>query len=528
MREAVGEAVGVAVREAVGVAGPVLLLVPGQSVARAVGSGAVVTGTGAAAVADVVARLRPTLPDGTAIAVVGTAERLDPRLRPGQLVVASELWTAGCPGTEPGVPGSAWRRVLPSAELLAAELRREGHDVAVGAVATASHPSDVGVDERAALARAGALVLDHDSAWAAALADGDRPLAVVRAAEDLPGPGAMAAADTGRAAASLVSVRPPLERWARASADRPRHVVLAAQRSFCAGVERAIEIVERAIERYGPPVYVRRQIVHNTHVVSRLAAMGAVFVDELGEVPDTATVVLAAHGVAPAVREEAAGRSGFHVIDATCPLVAKVHHEARRYASRGYEIVLVGHADHEEVVGTVGEAPDRMHLVASVDEARRLDLEEPARVAYLTQTTLATDETGEVIGALRSRFPDIVGPSADDICYATQNRQDAVRAIARECDLLLVVGSANSSNTARLVEVARREGCRAELVEDAGQLRLSWLDGARTVGLTAGASAPESIVDEVVQALGRLGPIEIDERRTTDESVRFALPPQVR
>jgi 4-hydroxy-3-methylbut-2-enyl diphosphate reductase len=286
--------------------------------------------------------------------------------------------------------------------------------------------------------------------------------------------------------------------------------------------------VERAIERFGPPVYVRRQIVHNAHVVGRLAAMGAVFVEELDEVPDGATVVLAAHGVSPEVRAQAAGRDGFTVIDATCPLVAKVHHEAKRYASRGYDIVLIGHADHEEIVGTLGEAPERTHLVQTPDEVDGLSLEDGSPVAYLTQTTLAMDETAEVIGALRRRFPAIVGPSANDICYATQNRQDAVRAIARTCDLILVVGSANSSNTARLVEVARREGCRAELVEDAGQLRLSWLDGAGTVGLTAGASAPESLVAEVVQALSSLGPVEVAEHRTTTETVRFALPLQVR
>ncbi|MHB1852129.1 MAG: 4-hydroxy-3-methylbut-2-enyl diphosphate reductase, partial [Acidimicrobiales bacterium] len=223
-----------------------------------------------------------------------------------------------------------------------------------------------------------------------------------------------------------------------------------------------------------------------------------------------------------------AARHGFTVIDATCPLVAKVHHEARRYAARGYDIVLVGHDDHVEVIGTYGEAPDRMHVVATPDDVAELDLGAGAPVAYLTQTTLATDETAEIVDALRSKFPGLVGPSADDICYATQNRQDAVRAIASECDLLLVVGSANSSNTARLVEVARREGCRAELVEDAGQLRLSWLDGVATVGITAGASAPESLVADVVRALSALGPIDVDERRTTSESVRFALPPQVR
>ncbi|MGH9087617.1 MAG: 4-hydroxy-3-methylbut-2-enyl diphosphate reductase, partial [Acidimicrobiales bacterium] len=326
------------------------------------------------------------------------------------------------------------------------------------------------------------------------------------------------------ALAALARVRPALERWARAAGER--RVLLASPRSFCAGVERAIEIVERAIEQFGPPVYVRRQIVHNVHVVAELAGKGAVFVDELGAVPDGATVVLAAHGVSPAVRAEASEREDLRVVDATCPLVAKVHHEARRFASHGYEIALIGHADHEEVVGTLGEAP--MHLVQSAGDVAALAVPEGSQVAYLTQTTLATDETAAIVDALRDRFPDVVGPNADDICYATQNRQDAVRAMAAECDLVLVVGSANSSNTARLVEVARREGARAELVEDADQLRLAWLDGASTVGLTAGASAPEALVQQVIGALGRLGRLEVDERRTTEESVHFALPLQVR
>ncbi|MGH9099246.1 MAG: 4-hydroxy-3-methylbut-2-enyl diphosphate reductase, partial [Acidimicrobiales bacterium] len=361
---------------------------------------------------------------------------------------------------------------------------------------------------------------------AAALVSEERPLAVVRAVEDVPGPGAMAAVDAGHAAASLCGIREPIGRWARAC--RARRVVLASPRSFCAGVERAIEIVERALDRYGPPVYVRRQIVHNAHVVGRLAAMGAVFVEELDEVPDGATVVLAAHGVSPDVRDEAAARDGFTVIDATCPLVAKVHHEARRYAARGFDIILVGHEDHEEVVGTYGEAPEQMHVVGSATEVDALELAPGTPVAFLTQTTLATDETAQVVDALRRRFPGVVGPSADDICYATQNRQDAVRAIASECDLLLVVGSSNSSNTRRLVEVALREGCRAELVEDAGQLCLSWLDGAGTVGVTAGASAPELLVAEVVEALSALGPTEVVERKAVRETVRFALPSQVR
>src|SRR6516165_10596304 len=242
-----------------------------------------------------------------------------------------------------------------------------------------------------------------------------------------------------------------------------RRILLAAPRSFCAGVERAIDVVERALQRYGRPVYVRRQIVHNTHVVRDLESKGAIFVEELSDVPDGAVVVLAAHGVAPSVRDEADRRS-LLTVDATCPLVAKVHREARRYADAGYAIVLVGHADHEEIVGTVGEAPDEIALVATVDDVLRLQLPADRPVAYLTQTTLATDETGQVVDALRTRFPSLEGPAADDICYATQNRQDAVRLLAAECDVILVVGSRNSSNSNRLVKVARRAGCAAHLV----------------------------------------------------------------
>ncbi len=275
-------------------------------------------------------------------------------------------------------------------------------------------------------------------------------------------------------------------------------------------------------------MFVRRQIVHNVHVVADLEAKGAIFVAELDEVPDGATVVLAAHGVSPAVRAAAAERLDLTVIDATCPLVAKVHHEARRYLAQDYQIVLVGHADHEEVVGTVGEAPDRIQLVQGKEDVADLTFDDHDRVAYLTQTTLSIDEAAEVVSALRQRFPQLVGPTSNDICYATQNRQDAVRAIAHQCDLMLVVGSANSSNTARLVEVARRAGCRAELIEDASEIHLDWLDNVSRVGLTAGASAPETLVTEVIDMLSTLGPTTITEHRTTEETVQFSLPRQVR
>ena len=302
-----------------------------------------------------------------------------------------------------------------------------------------------------------------------------------------------------------------------------RRVLLAAPRSFCAGVERAIDVVELALQRYGRPVYVRRQIVHNTHVVRDLESKGAVFVGELEDVPDGAVVVLAAHGVAPAVREQATRRS-LLTIDATCPLVAKVHREARRYADAGYAIVLVGHADHEEIVGTVGEAPDDIAVVASLDDVIDLRVPDDRRVAYLTQTTLATDETGQVVEALRARFAELEGPAADDICYATQNRQDAVRLLAAECDLILVVGSRNSSNSNRLVEVSRRAGCPAHLIEDESEIDPSWIDGAATIGLTAGASAPDVLVSELIDALGERYEIQLEEVAPRRENVTFKLP----
>ncbi|MGH8997163.1 MAG: 4-hydroxy-3-methylbut-2-enyl diphosphate reductase, partial [Acidimicrobiales bacterium] len=362
-----------------------------------------------------------------------------------------------------------------------------------------------------------------ESAWFADTL-GDTPLVVVRTVADSLTGGPILGGI--RALRALRQVRPALEAWAAAVA--PRRIELAAPRSFCAGVERAIEIVERAIDRFGAPVFVRRQIVHNAHVVADLEARGAVFVQELDEVPDGATVVLAAHGVSPQVRASAAARPDLSVIDATCPLVAKVHHEARRFAAQGRRIVLIGHAEHEEVVGTLGEVPGGIDLVESPADIAELPYDAETPVAYLTQTTLAVDEAAEVISALRDRFEGIVGPSANDICYASQNRQDAVRALAGRCDLVLVVGSANSSNTARLVEVVRREGGRAELVEDASHLRLEWLEGAEVVGITAGASAPESLVQEIVDALGGLGPTAVAEHRTVEETVHFSLPQQVR
>jgi 4-hydroxy-3-methylbut-2-enyl diphosphate reductase len=307
----------------------------------------------------------------------------------------------------------------------------------------------------------------------------------------------------------------------------PRRVLLAGPRSFCAGVERAIDTVERALERFGPPVYVRKQIVHNSHVVHALEQRGAVFVDELAQVPVAATVVLSAHGVSPEVRADAQRRD-LRVVDATCPLVNKVHVEARRFAQEGYRIVLVGHEGHEEIEGTLGEAPDLIDVVDSIDAVHRLAIAADEPVAYLAQTTLATDEVAEIVNALRGRFPHAVGPGTDDICYATQNRQDAVRKVARRSDVVIVVGSANSSNSNRLVEVAEREGCEAHLIDDPTEIDPGWIIDAGTVGVTAGASAPETLVGEVVAALGGLGPLELEEDAVTTERVRFRAPDGVR
>jgi 4-hydroxy-3-methylbut-2-enyl diphosphate reductase len=319
--------------------------------------------------------------------------------------------------------------------------------------------------------------------------------------------------------------RPSSQEAARGTgpATRLSEIVLAGPRGFCAGVERAIEIVERALEVVGVPIYVRREIVHNRHVVEALRQKGAIFVDELEEVPEGATVIFSAHGVSPAVRDAAPDRR-LRVIDATCPLVTKVHLEAIRYAKEQRTIVLVGHADHDEVIGTLGEAPERIVVIDSVEEAERLELDDPERVAYLTQTTLSVDDTRAVIEVLRRRFPSIVGPSKDDICYATQNRQVAVKQLANEVDLVLVLGAANSSNANRLREVAEALGKRAHLINDVRDIRPEWLDGVPRVGVTAGASTPEFLVREVVAYLETRGRTAVRELRVVDEDVRFGLP----
>ena len=306
-----------------------------------------------------------------------------------------------------------------------------------------------------------------------------------------------------------------------------RRVLVAGPRSFCAGVVRAIDIVERLLERHGPPVYVRHEIVHNVHVVRDLEARGAVFVESEDEVPEGELVVLSAHGVAPKVYEKCAER-GLRIVDAVCPLVSKVHAEARRYAARGYKIALVGHAGHVEVEGTMGEAPESIVLVETPEDVRDLELQEGERLAYLTQTTLSLDDTGDVVDALRERAPDLVGPPSADICYATQNRQDAVKRICEEASVVLVVGSQTSSNANRLVEVARSRGAEAHLIDDERDLDPAWLEGHETVGLTAGASSPEVLVDRVLERLAELGFDGREDVEIAREDVFFRLPSELR
>jgi 4-hydroxy-3-methylbut-2-enyl diphosphate reductase len=433
-------------------------------------------------------------------------------VRVGDVVVATEL---RCDGES--------TVACPSAPLLASALRRLGLTVHCGPIVStrtlATGPS------RGDLAETGAIAVDMESAWLAP-ADGS-PFAVVRVISDTVGsslvrPGIVA--DGWTALRALGRAVPALDAWA--AAVGPREVRVASPRSFCAGVERAIDIVARALDRYGAPVYVRRQIVHNAHVVRDLERRGAVFVDEVEDAPPGSTLVFAAHGVAPSVREQAAS-GGHSVIDATCPLVTKVHAEVRRYSARDTTIFLIGHADHEEVVGTVGEAPSDVVVVPSPAEASLVQARDPSRVAYVTQTTLATDEAEQIIEVLRGRFPELRGPDRDDICYATTNRQQAVREIARDCDLVLVVGSANSSNSLRLVEVAQREGAAARLIEDAGDLSLRELAATARIGVTAGASAPPHLVDQLIATLHGLGPLTVHESAGVAENLQFTLPREV-
>ncbi len=491
-----------------------LVLVPLRVEELALGrpAGAKVLRTGMGAGRARIAAARALGDEACAVAVAGVCAGIAPEARPGDAILADRM--IGPAGDLVEVPGSA---------LLEAALRRRGVRVHVGPLLSAGRL--VGPDERRRLAGR-ALAVDMESAWLAAGAGG-RPFAVVRVVADAAGrrlaDPRLALAGV-RALDTLRRVGPALAEWG--AAVGPRTVLLAGPRSFCAGVERAIDIVERALAQRGAPVYVRKQIVHNEHVVADLERRGAVFVEELDEVPDGSTVVFSAHGVSPAVRRHAAARR-FDVIDATCPLVTKVHAEARRFASEGRTIFLIGHEGHEEVEGTLGEAPEAIRLVEDIRAAELIEVPEPERVSYLTQTTLAVDETDEIVAVLRERFPELRGPASDDICYATANRQHSVRAAAREADVVLVAGSQSSSNSQRLVEVARREGARAYLVDDETEVDVAWLAGAGTIAITAGASAPEWIVTRLVDALRALGPLDVQERTTTVESRQFKLPKEV-
>lgn len=311
------------------------------------------------------------------------------------------------------------------------------------------------------------------------------------------------------------------------SPSGPSRVILAAPRGYCAGVDRAVQTVERALDQHGAPIYVRKEIVHNKHVVEQLTERGAIFVEEETEVPEGEIVVFSAHGVAPAVHERSAERN-LRTIDATCPLVTKVHVEARKFAADGYQMIMVGHEGHEEVEGTMGEAPGSIVLVQTVEEADEVEIEDPDHVALITQTTLSVDETAGIIARLRERFPNIVTPKQQDICYATTNRQGAVKELAAQCDLVLVIGSTNSSNSNRLVEVARDHGADSHLIDNHTQVREEWLEGVETVGVTSGASAPEELVQNLVQYFRDRGVEDISESRTVDESVRFMLPKEIR
>jgi 4-hydroxy-3-methylbut-2-enyl diphosphate reductase len=449
------------------------------------------------------------------LAVAGVAGGLVEGTRPGTVVVADRVLRED--GREVAAPGGA--------RMIAGELRRLGLPVAIGAVVSTTTVVH-GRDRRAALARLGAVAVDTESAYA--LASGwDIPTAVLRVVVDTPDRELRSPATIGGGITALRHLRaaaPVLARWADSVAART--VLLAGPRSFCAGVERAIATVERAIDRYGEPVYVRRQIVHNRHVVADLERRGAVFVEELDQVPDGATVILSAHGVSPQVRTEASGRD-LKVIDATCPLVSKVHHEVRRFSQKGYRIVMIGHAGHDETEGTLGEA-EGISLITSRDDVARLEVDDPEKLAYITQTTLSPDDVAGIVSELSHRFPAVVGPHAADICYATQNRQDAVAAMAAECDVVLVLGSSNSSNAARLVEVAERAGAASVLIEDESELPLALIGPARVVGVTAAASTPPQLVERLVGALATLGATTVEERRTSTENVNFPLPVEVR
>ncbi len=448
------------------------------------------------------------------LAVVGIGAGVQSGLETGDVVVATEVR---------GPRGEVV--ACPVAALLAATLRRAGLSVHTGPVASVN--GLVGPRTRHRLAATGVLCADMESAW---LLEGARTSApaVLRVVAD-PADRPLLRLDTWRRIRQAVGVLPRLgdSLDAFAAATGPRRILLAAPRSFCAGVVRAIDVVERALEQRGAPVYVRRQIVHNTHVVGDLQARGAVFVDELDQVPRGASVVFSAHGVSPVVRAQARSMD-LDVIDATCPLVTKVHTELRRFADSGDTVLFIGHRGHEETEGTMGERPAHSVLVEDESQAASVQVLDPDHVSYLVQTTLAAEEVQAVVDVLRRRFPRLRAPASEDICYATTNRQQALREIALESELVLVVGSTTSSNSTRLVELAERLGRPAHLVDDVRDVDLRWLAGVSTVGITAGASAPPAAVDDLLRALHGLGPVEVLERRVTTENVHFTVPKEVR
>ena len=311
-----------------------------------------------------------------------------------------------------------------------------------------------------------------------------------------------------------------------ATASAQKKIILLTPRGFCAGVVHAIDVVKIALDLYGAPIYVRKEIVHNRHVVDELRGAGALFVEELDEVPSGARVIFSAHGVAPTVRKQAVERK-LQVIDATCPLVTKVHLEAIKFARKGFTIILIGHKDHDEVIGTLGEAPCSTILVSTVEDVDKLEIADPERMAFITQTTLSLDETRDVVERLRQRFPKIQGPAAQDICYATENRQLAVKAVAPLCQLLLVVGSKNSSNSRRLVEVCEKNGVPSYLIDDSGEVRPEWLEGVESIAVTAGASAPENLVQDLISSLQRAGYADLEQMELKEEDVRFNLPSEL-
>jgi 4-hydroxy-3-methylbut-2-en-1-yl diphosphate reductase len=452
--------------------------------------------------------------DASGVAIAGLCAAAAPDLRTGDVVLGATL--GGPDGTSVEAPAS---------RLLAGALRRRGLSPRVGAIASVDRVA--GPAERRYIWESGAVAVDMESSWLAAGADG-RPLVALRVVVETAGGEPLHPRTAVAGLRGLITLRraaPVLEDWRRSL--RRRRILLAAPRSFCAGVERAIDIVELALKQRGAPVYVRKQIVHNDHVVAELERRGAVFVDELDEVPVGATAVFSAHGVSPAVRRQAAERE-LQVIDATCPLVGKVHAEARRFAAAGNTVFLIGHRGHEEIDGTFGEAPDATVLIEDVRDADRARAADPEHVTYLTQTTLAVDETKEIVARLKERFPALRGPGSDDICYATTNRQVAVREIARRADVVLVVGSRTSSNSLRLVEVAEREGTPAHLVDDELDVDLAWLAGAGTIGVSAGASAPEPLVTRLIESIDALGGAVVEENATVEESLRFRLPQELR